>query len=405
MDNKSLLMDTGRSTGWRKEMVDAMVETALNKKVHDLLEDQIARGTQLGTQVCAYRNGKLIVDTWAGAMGPADPRPVSADTLFSSFSTTKGVAATALHILADRGLIDYDAPVARYWPAFGKHGKERITVAQAMSHQAGLHAVPRPLTADFICDWEAGLRWIEQGTPAWEPGTATGYHAITFAWVAGGIVQYASGRHIARVIEEDIAAPLGVAGEMYIGIPDGVESRLATLEQPGAAGGGQPMQIPPDSDFFKAMPPDTDFSYDDMRIRKACLPSANGHFTARALARMYGALANGGEIDGVRLVSPARIGQMQKLMTDAPDRVIMGMPLRKSIGFFMGGKIAGAHGAMGPREGAFGHPGAGGSIGFADPEAGLGVAVTINKMQTTLQAEGPTFEICELIRNELGVDG
>jgi CubicO group peptidase (beta-lactamase class C family) len=162
-------------------------------------------------------------------------------------------------------------------------------------------------------------------------------------------------------------------------------------------------RLPKDHDIFKAMPPNAPFTFDDMVIRKACLPSANGHFTARALARMYGALANGGEIDGTRLVSPERVSVMGKCVVDSVDRVIM-MPLRKGIGFFLGGKINGQHGATGPRESAFGHPGAGGSIAFADPEAGLGVAVTINKMQSTLQAEGPTFEICELIRNELGVN-
>jgi len=385
-----------------------MVDGALNEKVCRLLEDQIKRGIQIGTQVAAYRGGRLIVDAWAGEMGPQDPRRVLPDTLFPSFSTTKGVASTALHILADRGQIQYDAPVSKYWPAFARNGKERITVAQAMSHQAGLHAMPRPMRADFVCDWDAGLRWIEDGVPAYEPGTATGYHAITFAWVAGGIIQYATGRHIKDVIQEDIAGPLGALGEMYVGIPDGVEDRLATLQQasPVVDGARSPaaMQIPPDSDFFKAMPPDGDFDWNDLRIRRACLPSANGHFTARALARMYGALANGGEVDGVRLVSKERIPQMQRLMTDKPDRVIMGMPMRKSIGFFMGGKMNGVHGAMGPRESAFGHPGAGGSIAFADPEAGLSIAVTINKMFQGMTGEGPAYDVCELIRNELGVN-
>ena len=381
-----------------------MVNKALNDKVQALLQDQIKRGTQLGTQVCAYRGGEVIVDTWAGQMGPADARPVQPDTLFSSFSTTKGVAAAALHILADRGIVDYEAPVTKYWPAFGQHGKERITVAQAMSHQAGLHAVPAPLTVAFIQDWDAGLKWIEDGVPAWEPGTATGYHALTYAWVAGGIIQHASGRHIKEVIREDIAKPLGIQDQMYVGIPDGVEARLATLMTAAEQGPAAPLPIPPDHDFFKAMPTDSEVNYNDMRVRKACLPSANGHFTARALARMYGALANGGQVDGVRLVSESRIPHMYRCMTDQPDRVIMGMPIRKGIGFFLGGKMGGIAGAQGPRDSSFGHPGAGGSIAFADPEVGLSVAVTINKMQSTLTAEGPTFEICELIRNELGVN-
>ena len=385
-------------------------ETRLNTKVHDLLERQIAEGRQLGVQVCAYRDGRRIVDTWAGPMGPHDPRPVGPDTLFNCFSTTKGVAATALHILADRGLIEYEQPVAKYWPEFAANGKGKVTVAQAMSHQAGLHAVPIPFTIDFVSNWQAGLDWIANGTPAWEPGTATGYHAFTYAWVVGGIVQGASGRHIKDVIAEEIAAPLGVSDEMFVGIPDGVEDRLSSLKAAPLAAGGAALppgvQLTPDHDFFKAMPLRSEINFNNMRVRKACLPSANGHFSARALARMYGALANGGEVDGVRLVSKERIGEMQKVYTSLPDRVLF-RAIPKGVGFMMGGAQAGPDGvpvvgAQGPRISSFGHAGAGGSIAFADPEAGLSVAVTINLMQNSLQGEGPTLEICELIRNELG---
>jgi CubicO group peptidase (beta-lactamase class C family) len=381
-------------------------ETALSGKVRELLQDQIRRGTQLGTQVAVYKDGDLIVDTWAGQIGPGDSRPVGPDTLFPSFSTTKGVAATALHILADRGIIDYDAPVAKYWPAFGAHGKDKITVAQAMSHQAGLHTTP---PNDISLDWDRALDYIANGVPAWEPGTATGYHALTYAWVVGGIVQHASGRHIKDVIQEEIARPLGIEGQMYVGIPDGVEERLAWLQNPEPPTPEQaaksPMaNLPEDHDFFKAMPRTGGLNFNDMEVRKACIPSANGHFTARALAKMYAALANGGEIDGIRLVSRERVELMSTVQVDTPDRVIF-MPIRKSIGFFNGGKTMGQHGATGPRETAFGHPGAGGSIAFADPEVNLSIAVTINKMMSTLQAEGPTYEICELVRNELGVNG
>ncbi len=375
--------------------------TALNQKVHELVQRQIDSGAQLGVQVCAYRHGERVVDVWAGKMGPEDHRPVQADTLFLSFSTTKGVAATALHILAGRGLIDYDAPVARYWPEFAANGKERITVRQAITHQAGLHAMPRPATIEHLLDWNAGLTWVANGTPAWEPGTATGYHAITFAWIVGGIVQGASGRHIKDVIREEIAVPLVISEEMFLGIPDGVEDRLATLYSPTA--GQQPLPLPPEHDFFQAMPPELDRElWNDMRIRRAWLPSANGHFTARALGRMYGALANGGQIDGVRLVSPERIALMQQIDTEAPDRVLF-LPIPKGGGYMFGGLYGGVKSVYGPRRTAFGHSGAGGSTAFADPDVGLGVAVTLNQMQTTLQAEGPTYEICELIRQELGV--
>ncbi|HEX6031463.1 MAG TPA: serine hydrolase, partial [Tepidiformaceae bacterium] len=186
-------------------------------------------------------------------------------------------------------------------------------------------------------------------------------------------------------------------------VPDDRLATLSAFDRPAQQDNNPMAQLPPDHDFFKAMPPTNPLNYNDRAVRRACLPSANGHFSARALAKMYGALANGGEIDGVRLVSPERVAKMSAIQVDTPDRVIM-MPLPKSIGFFNGGKVMGAHGAMGPRRTAFGHPGAGGSIAFADPEVGLAVAVTLNKMGSTLQAEGPTYELCELIRNELGVN-
>ena len=374
--------------------------TGLHEKVLDLVQRQIEEGRQLGVQVCAYRYGEPIVEVAAGQMGPDDPRPVQPDTLFSSFSTTKGVAAAALHILADRGLIDYDAPVARYWPAFAAEGKEEVTVAQAMSHQAGLHAMPLPATIEHLLDWEAGLSWVAGGRPAWEPGTATGYHGFTYAWLAGGIVQGATGRHNGEVIQEEIARPLGVAGEMFCGIPEGVEDRLATLDGPAVAA---ELPIPPDHDFFKALPISIHWShFNELRVRRACIPSANGHFSARALARMYGALANGGEIEGVRLVSTERIPLMQRILTEEVDRVLL-VPIPKGVGYMFGGESGGVASVFGPRRTAFGHSGAGGSTAFADPEVGLAIAVTINQMQLSLQGEGPTFEICELIRRELGV--
>ena len=373
-----------------------MVENgAAQSAVRALLARQIEEGRQIGAQVCAYKDGTRVVDLWGGQMGPEDDRPVQADSLFLSFSVTKGPAALALHQLADQGLIDYDAPVATYWPAFAANGKERLTVAQAMSHQGGIHATP-----DTLTDWDAGIKYIEEAVPVYEPGTSTGYHAVNYAWIVGGIVQGASGRRIKDFIAEDIAAPLGLSDEMYVGIPDGLEDRLTTIE---IWDGGVNLGLPPDADFFKAMPTWVWSPFNAMEYRKACLPSINGHFTARALAKMYAALAGDGSIDGVRLVSPERIPSMQRLMTRERD-IVLGSPTPKGIGFWLGGAVGGVHGPMGPRESAFGHPGAGGAIAFADPEARLSVAVTLNKMAYAIPGQAVEDEICNLIRAELGVE-
>jgi Beta-lactamase class C and other penicillin bindi ng proteins len=375
-----------------------------NAAVLGLLQTQIAAGRQIGVQVAAYLHGQKIIDVVAGTMGPNDERPVEGDSLFLSFSATKGPSALVVHQLADRGVIDYSAPVAEYWPEFARNGKSAITVAQAMSHQAGLYAMPPEFRPEHLTDWDAALEWVAGGTPAWEPGTATGYHAVTYGWLVGGIVRGATGRHFSDVVRTEVAEPLGVADEFFVGIPDepAVVKRLTTLEIV-AAGDGLP--VPDDSPFYEAMPKAMWPHFNSMEMRTACMPGANGHFTARALARMYGALANGGTIDGVTLVSPQRIAAMQKLQTAEVDRVL-GAAIRKNTGFFLGGlgpDLSGrsVHGPVGPRETAFGHSGAGGSVGFADPELGLGVAVTLNKMTYPNPGEGVTLEICDLVRSLL----
>jgi len=369
----------------------------LNDEVKALIDSQVSDGKQIGVQVCAYQYGNNIVDTWAGTMGPNDHRPVKRGSLFCSWSTTKGVAATALHILADKGQLEYEVPVSDYWPEFGKHGKDKITVAQAVSHQAGIYKSPDLEIIENQTDWNRGLRYVENAVPVFTPGTKTGYHGLTFAWIIGGIIQKATGRHIRDVIREEIAEPLGIDKEMYVGIPEGVEDRLTTLEIWDSTKFG----IPEGQEFFEAMPNIWWETANDLRVRKACIPSANGHFTANALAKMYGALANGGELDGVRLMSPGRIEKMTRVMSDGMD-VVIGMESRKGIGFFLGGPGMESYG---PRESAFGHGGAGGSIGFADPEVGLSIAVTLNKMvwAVTLE-ENRTLEICNLIQTELGVN-
>ena len=384
--------------------VSPMLSTRVNTAVQALIERQVAEGSQIGVQVAAYHKGKPVVDAWAGAMGPEDPRPVQPDSLFLSFSTTKGIAALALHMQADKGLIDFDAPVAKYWPAFAAHGKDRVTVAQAVSHQTGIHqTAPQEWDWDsgmptHLTEWEAGLAWVENSIPAWEPGTATGYHAVTYGWIIGGIIQHATGRHIQEIVANDIAGPLGIADSLFIGIPDGLDERLTTLAVIAA---GEGLSLPAESDFHRAMPLGLWQHTNSMAYRQACIPSANGHFTARALARTYAALAGDGSIDGVRLVSPAAIKGMQRLMTSATDRTL-GVPVNKGIGFFLGGETNGIHGPNGPRITAFGHAGAGGSVAFADPEVGLAIGVTLNKMAYPLPGEGVTLEICDLIRKELG---
>jgi len=378
--------------------------TNVNERVSELIEKQVSDGRQIGVQVCAYKDGRRIVDTWAGTMGPEDPRLVQADSLFCSWSTTKGLTALAIHMLADREIIEYDARVADYWPEFAQNGKDKITVTQAMSHQAGIHALPSPFSIEFFLDWDAGIEYVEKARPAYPPGTAVGYHAFTFGLIAGGIIQGATGRHIKDFIREEIAEPLDIEDEMYVGISDGVEERLTSLEfwDIPQAFRELGLKLPEDHDFFKAMPNEMWGHWNKMKVRKACIPAGNGHFTARALAKMYAALAGDGSIDGVRLVSAERIPHMQRLITDKID-IVNPRPMKKTIGFMLGGTVEGIHGPIGPRITAFGFPGAGGSWAFADPEVNLAVGVTLNKMEVELFGPSRALEISDLIREELGV--
>ncbi len=372
------------------------------QQVQELIDAQVAEGRQIGVQVAAYLRGEPLVSVQAGTMGPGDARPVQPDSLFLSFSTTKGIAALAIHQLVDRGQIDLDAPVAAYWPEFAVNGKDRLTVAQAISHQGGLHAMPEPFAPEHITDWDAGVARTAAGVPAYEPATGTGYHAVTYGWIVGGIVAGATGRHIRDVIRTEIAEPFGMADELYVGIDDtpSVAERLTTLEIVPA---GEGLPIPDDADFYKAMPKAMWPYFNSTEFRVACLPSGNGHFTARALARMYGALANGGAVGGTRLVSEGALAHMTRLETDDVDRVL-GVKARKAPGFFLGGlgpDLQGnlVHGPIGANERAFGHPGAGGSVGFADPDLGLGVGITLNKMSYPMPGEGVTLEIADLLRS------
>ncbi|GAA1851299.1 serine hydrolase domain-containing protein [Pseudonocardia ailaonensis] len=377
----------------------SQAERELEARVRRTVDLQIGRGEQLGIQVAVYRHGRQIVGVAAGDAGLAEPRPVREDSVFSSSSVTTGVAATAVHILADAGDLDLDDPVAKYWPGFAKNGKEAITIAEALSHQGGLYRMPRPLTAEFFADWDAGIRWIEDLEPAWTPGTRSGMHALSWGWVCGGIVDHVTGQRIDRFVQDMIATPLGVADEFMIGIDDRVADRLTRLTV--AEDGSATTRLPPDHPVLDAMPPDSDVDFNDDRIRRAVAPAANGHFSARALARMYGALAHGGTIGGTRLLSDGYLPRLLEVRAEGVDAVTE-VPLRKGVGFLLGGVVEQVYGPIGPNHESFGHTGNGGAVAFGDASRGIGVAVTCNLLTTVPDHLNPAMEICQLVR--AGVD-
>ena len=360
--------------------------------VREVLEQQIAGGEHIGFGVAVYQRSKLVVDLWGGLADKEAGTPWQRDTMAISMSTTKGLTATCLHMLADRGLVDYQAPVATYWPEFAQNGKEKITVYQLLTHQAGLAPVPEGVYGAALLDWDAVIHGLEAMAPEWAPGTESGYHAFTFGHLVGEVIRRVSGKTVGRFLREEICAPLGLR-DMYIGAPTEAEGRIAKLGQtmipaPGMMermqerlAAGEPM-VNPLTERAMGYAPGTMLSgtqenfLDTPAGHQAEIPAANGVMTARDLARMYACLANYGEIDGVRLLSEERVRIMSKMQTRRMD-LVLGIEPGWALGYMTGG----ADGwPQGPRETAFGHPGVGGSVGFADPEIGMSFGFTTNAL-------------------------
>ena len=356
-----------------------------------------------GAAVCVYHRGECVVDLWGGyrdRFGGLWRR----DTMSPSFSTTKGVASTVLHVLADRGLIEYDAHVADYWPEFAQAGKDTITVRHVLSHQSGLHHIRRMVDrAERMLDWDYMIQAIERAAPDYEPGTRTGYHGLTYGYLVGEIVQRVTGKRFPQLVRELIAEPLGLDG-MYIGAPLDQLYRAAKLIWPDrgifAAGQiglgrwsgrelaetiewpawalqrlldlvGVRFDLP---SILDALMPRgiSHFDFGSEDTLSVAIPAANGLFTARSLARMYAALAGGGAIDGVRLLSPETLARATEVQSPVPGRLVIPFDMRWRLGYH------GVFTTRGVPRHAFGHFGFGGSGAFADPRRDLAVGLIVN---------------------------
>lgn len=381
-------------------MVEGTVEPRF-AKLRDALAKQIAKYPG-GAAVAVYHEGRLVADLWGG-LRDGEGHPWERDTMSVSFSTTKGVASTAVHMLADRGLIDYDAPVARYWPEFAQQGKGTILVRHVLTHEAGLFDVRSLLTdARELLDWEHMTSLLAGAKAAHAPGAMSAYHALTYGFLTGEIVRRVSGKPFSQFVRDEIAAPLGLDG-FYVGAPADQVARVARLLRPerplrldrgptkgrrrlgrrlvrfGVRTGLRLAGFPTDfSDFRAALLPRgigrLDFSSPE--VVQACIPAANGVFTARDLARFYACLANGGELDGARLLSRATIEKAAMIQSRRPDQVLI-VPMRWRMGYHM---VASPRGVS---KNAFGHFGYGGSGAWAHPKHNLSFAMTVNSGQGT----------------------
>jgi len=383
--------------------MQAAADRAANAVVKEAIEQEIAAGNEIGVQVAAYLGERLVVDTWGGLADPAGGRAVDGDTLFNVFSVTKAVAATALHVQADRGLIDYDAPVVRYWPEYGAHGKERTTVRHVLTHRAGVPQMPEGVTPEKMCDWAWMTRQIAALRPLAEPGSKALYLSMTFGWLVGELVRRTDPqqRSLGRFVQEEIARPLGIA-DLWIGIPDAVEPRIARLTN--ASDPVPPEYLPPL--YTASMPPQVDLVpevFERPDVRRAEVAGVGGIFNARSCARFWALLANGGALDGVRILSPGRVGTFNtpRPNSEEKDPVMFDIPLPLGIaGYWLGGPYPPVCSARSPR--ALCHPGAGNSIGWADPDTRLAVSICHNRMRNPRGIEEDSvFRIAEAVRRGL----
>ncbi|MEW2389173.1 serine hydrolase domain-containing protein [Streptomyces venezuelae] len=366
-------------------------------------ERSFAERDELGAAVAATVGGELVVDLWGGDADRTGTRPWERDTLVNVYSTTKGMTSLCAHLLVDRGELDLDAPVARYWPEFADAGKADIPVRWLLSHRAGLIAPGEPMAPGAVYDWEKVTEALAATRPWWRPGTAQGYHAVTFGFLVGEIVRRITGVSLGTFLRTEVTGPLGA--DVHVGTPESEHGRCADMappvsrETPPSSTPPSPASSPASSSSRTVFgdvpkPPVTGLSDHPMApatlalqylplgdvnaaaYRCAEIPAANGHATARGIAAVYAELACG------RLLSSGAVERLRTCQSDGdePDLVLRtGTSLADTWPWGLG-YMLNQYGQAGPNPRAFGHGGAGGSYAFADPENGVSYAYTMNRM-------------------------
>jgi CubicO group peptidase (beta-lactamase class C family) len=353
-----------------------------NAIVHAAMAREIKAGREIGVQVAAYLNGKLVIDTWAGLADPSTGRLVDGRTLFNVYSVTKAIVATALHLQVDRGLLDYDAPVSHYWPEFSVNGKSATTVRHIVTHRAGVPQMPEGVTVETLCDWDWMVSRIAKLTPIAAPGTKALYQSMTFGWLAGELVRRSDPKHrrINDFVREEIAQPLGIS-DLWIGLPDEELPRLAhhvnTIvplppeQQPALALAATPTAVRLEPEIY---------AQNDL-VRRTGIAAVGGIFNARSCARLFSMLAQGGTLDGVRLLSEQMVRSLYVMRNNPgePDAVMYGMPIPLTIGGFWRGSTNPPTASVNNPH-AICHPGFGNNIAWADPDTKLAVSICHNRM-------------------------
>ena len=346
--------------------------------VRDAFAANFDAGREVGASFAATLDGDVVVDLWGGHADSARTRPWERDTIVNVFSTSKAMTALCALILVDRGQLDLDAPVARYWPEFAVAGKERITTRHLLTHSAGLAAIRQPLPTAALYDWHRMTAALAAEAPWWEPGSASGYHALTYGYLVGEVVRRITGTTLGAFFREEVAARL--SADFHIGLAPSEDARVAemvpaTAEETAAA--GPAAVVDPESLFGRVLgnPPMRAEFANQPAWRRAEIPAANGHGNARSVARVMALLACGGALDGVRLLSEQTLANAIAEQRHARD-LILALSMRWGLGFMLTSPEV----PLGPNPRTFGHGGWGGSLGVADLDARVSWSYVMNKM-------------------------
>uniref|UniRef100_A0AAU1LMW2 Beta-lactamase family protein n=1 Tax=Streptomyces sp. NBC_00148 TaxID=2903626 RepID=A0AAU1LMW2_9ACTN len=348
--------------------------------VREAFAANFAERDELGAAVTVLLDGRPVVDLWGGWADGERSRPWERDTVVNVWSTTKGPTALCAHVLADRGLLDLDAPVTAYWPEFGAAGKESVRVRHLLSHRSGVAGLRDPHTLAELYDWGLTTARLAATEPWWEPGTRSGYHAISYGFLVGEVVRRVSGLLPGEFLRKEITGPLGI--DFHVGLPEKDAGRVAELVQPKAVYREQ-------AALFATMEPVAIASLlnpgtgtaaaNTPEWRAAEIPAANGHGTARGVAALYGILAGRGSLDGRRILSEEAAERVREGQGSCRD-LVLGAGFAHETELGLGLWLSGPNASYGPNPRAVGHDGAGGSCGLADPEAGVALGYVMNRM-------------------------
>jgi len=401
--------------------------------VRQAFEHNFEAGTEVGAAFAAYHRGAPVVDLWGGVADRRSARPWGRDALVLVYSTTKGVTAMCANRLADRGELDVDAPVATYWPEFAQAGKEAVTVADLLSHRAGLAWIDGTLSFDQMLAWDPVADALARQAPSWPPGTAHGYHATTYGWLVGEVIRRVSGMSVGAYLHQEITGPL--EADFFIGLPPSDEPRVARLvsflegledaggrtgeghTSAGTAGVGPDLAklaesagpyLAPDGPLMKALfAPGGALAdphvWDDPRLHAAEIPGAGGIGDARSLARLYGACVSevkSASGEPFRVFGPEQLDRALAPQTSGPDQVLMGLDLQWGLGFMLNRGLVAAAGLGGPR--SFGHFGMGGSSGWADPDLELGMGYVMNRMDIGTTGDTRSYRLMQACVDAVG---